>query len=75
MIANERPPALRQHVVAWRSIEVRGHVLAYGARRDPQAQLKAQFVGDAPLTPRQIVARHLPDEPLQLHRELWSART
>jgi hypothetical protein len=69
MIANERTPALRQHAVAWSSIEVRGQVLAYGARRDPQAHLQAQFVGDAPLTPRQIVARHLTDEPLQLHRD------
>jgi hypothetical protein len=75
MMAHERMPALRQHAVAWRAIEVRGQVLADGARRDPQAELEAQFVGDAPLPPRQIVARHLPDEPLQLHRDRWSART
>ena len=67
MIAQERPPALRRHAVVWSAIEVCGHVLAYGARRDPQAQLEAQFVGDALPTLGAIVARHLPDECLQLH--------
>jgi hypothetical protein len=34
-----------------------------------QVELELQFVGNTPLTPRQIVARHLPDERLQLHRD------
>ena len=71
VVAHERTPALRWHAVAWRSIEVRGHVLADRARRDPQAQLEPQFIGDAPLTPREVGARHLPDEDLQLH---WDRR-
>jgi hypothetical protein len=74
VVAHKRPPALRRHAVAWRAIEVRRRILANGARRDLQAEFEPQFVGHALLTPRQIVARHLPDEPLQLHGDRWSAR-
>jgi hypothetical protein len=68
VVAPERPPALRRHAVAWSAMEVRGHVLADGARRDLQAQLELQFVGDTPLTPGEVLMRHLPDERLQLDR-------
>ena len=69
MMTQERPPALGRHVLAWRSTEMPGRVLADRARRDLQAELEPQFVGNTPLTPGEIVARHLPDEPLQLHRD------
>ena len=64
VVAHERPPALHQHAVAWISIEVREHVLADRARRDPQAQFEPQLIGDAALALREIVARYLPDESL-----------
>ena len=67
--AQERPPALRWHAVAGRSIRVRGHVLADGVRRDLQAACEPPFVGETPLTPGVMVARHLPDECLQLRRD------
>jgi hypothetical protein len=60
--------------MAWRSIEMRGHVLAYGARRNLKAELEPQFVGDAPLAPGEVLTRHLADEPLQLHRDRGPAR-
>jgi hypothetical protein len=74
VIANECTPALRQHAVAWRSTEVRGHVLADRTRRNPQAEFEPQFIGNAPLAPREIVACHLPDERLQFHRDRWPSR-
>ena len=74
MMAHERPPALRRYAAAWSSIEVRGQVLADRTRRDPQAQLEPQFIGDAPLTPCEVFMRHLPDERLQRHWDRWPAR-
>jgi len=66
VIAQERPPALRLHAVTWCSVEVLRHVLADGAWRDLQTELEPQLVGDASLPPCKVVARHLPDERLQL---------
>jgi hypothetical protein len=74
MIAHERAPALRRHTVARSSVETRRHVLADSTRRDPQAEFEAQFVGDAPLAPCKIVARHLTDERLQLSRNWGPSR-
>jgi len=45
VVAHERMPALRRHALARSSIEVRGHVLAYGARRDLQSEFELQFIG------------------------------
>jgi len=59
---------------ARRAIEMLGHVLADGAWRDLQAKLEPQFIGDAPLAPREVVARYLPDESLQLHWDGWASR-
>jgi hypothetical protein len=75
VVAHERTPALRRHAVAWSSIEVLGQVLADRARRDSQARLELQFVRNTPLTPGEIVTRHLPDKPLQLHWDWGPART
>jgi hypothetical protein len=74
VVAHDHPPALHRHAVAWGPIEGLGHVLADRARRDLQAEFELQFMGDTPLAPGQIVARHLPDEPLQRHWDRWSAR-
>jgi hypothetical protein len=74
VIAHKGPPALRWHAVAWRSIAISGHVLTDSMRRDLQAEFEPQFVGNAPLAPGEIVACHLPDEPLQLHRDWWASR-
>jgi hypothetical protein len=51
-----------------------GCIRVHGARRDPKAQLKAQFIGDATLTPREILMRYLPDERLQLHWDRGPSR-
>jgi hypothetical protein len=39
----------------------------HGARRDPQAQLEPQFIGDALLTPREVLMRYPLDARWQLH--------
>jgi hypothetical protein len=67
-MAHERTPALGRRALAWTRVQMPGDILVHGTRRDPQAQLELQFVGDAPLTPREVVACHLPDERVQLSR-------
>jgi len=39
----------------------------HGARRDPQAQLEPQFIGDAPLTPHEVLMCYPLDARWQLH--------
>jgi hypothetical protein len=74
MITQERPPALGRHALAWSSTEIPGYVLVHRARRDLQAELEPQFVGNTALAPCEIVARHLPDKGLQLHWDRGASR-
>jgi hypothetical protein len=73
-MANKRTPALGRRALARARVQMRGYILVHGTRRDPQAQLELQFVGDAPLTPREVVACHLPDERLQLSQNRGPSR-
>jgi hypothetical protein len=67
VMANARTPALGRHALAWSRVQMLGYLRVHGARQDPQAQLEPQFIGDAPLTPHEVLMRYLPDARWQLH--------
>lgn len=66
VLAHERTPALGRNAVAWTSVRPLGHIRADSSRRDPQAELEEQFVGNTPLTPRGVVTSHMMNERLQV---------
>ena len=74
MRANARSPALGRHASAWSRVQRLGCLRVHGARRDPQAQLEPQFIGDAPLALREVLTRHLPDARWQLHWDRGPSR-
>jgi hypothetical protein len=74
VIVDKGPPALRRHAMAWHSITIGRHILTHGSRGDLYAELQPQCVGNTPLAPGEIVACHLPDERLQLHRDGRTSR-
>jgi hypothetical protein len=67
MMANARTPALGRQALAWSRVQRLGCLRVHGARRDPQAQLGPQFIGDAPLTPHEVLMRYPLDARWQLH--------
>jgi hypothetical protein len=60
-------PALGRRALAWSRVQRLGCLRVHGARRDPQAQLEPQFIGDALLTPREVLMRYPLDARWQLH--------
>src|SRR5215467_4178147 len=58
LVADKRGPALRATAFAGTSHTRVWHILAYGSRRDPQAELEQEFVGNALLPPRRILQGH-----------------
>ena len=60
VISHEDRPAL---IASWWSPRAFRHaLLANGTRRDLDAELEQEFIGDALLAPARIVARHCSDE-------------
>src|SRR5687767_14592333 len=72
VIANKGGAALRLAAFAWGTDAVVGHVFTYGSWRDFQTELEKEFVGDAFLSPRQILHGHASNESLQV---LWQSRS
>jgi hypothetical protein len=72
MIVDEGEPALfgigRAHGAAT------AQVLRDRAGGNPDSQFQLQLVGDAFLSPRGILRRHLADQPLEVVGQAWSAR-
>ena len=72
MIVDEGEPALlgigRAHGAA------PAQVLRDRAGGNPDSQFQLQFVGDAFLSPRGILRRHLADQRLEVVGQAWSAR-
>src|SRR5713101_9342605 len=75
MVAHKRGPALGRHAWPRTPAQVRGHIFAYGARRNLQAELEPQFIGDALLPPCRVVTGHLANQRLQLCRNPWPSST
>ena len=65
MIPDEGRPSLGLHALAGPSVWALGHILAYGSRRDAEAELEQEHVRDAFLAPRRIITGHLTYERLQ----------
>src|SRR5262245_2056162 len=74
MIAHKGLPALGGRTFPSTMVHALGHVLPYRPRRDPQAQLQEEFIGNALLTPRGILTGHTTDERLQVRRERRASR-
>jgi hypothetical protein len=74
MIADEGRPSLGLHALAGVSVWAHGHILAYGSRRDAEAELEQELVSDAFLAPRRVITGHLAYKRLQLRRNPGTTR-
>jgi len=72
VIAQKSRPTLIAARATRRSLR---HVLAHRPRRDPQAELQQQFIGDAFFAPDWVLGRHAPDQPTQFQRDRRPSRS
>jgi len=75
MMTDKGRPALRLTSCSWVSHTGPRPILAYGARRRPQAELQQEFVRNPLLAPRRILSRPLTGQGLQLRWNPWPSRT